>query len=134
MLNKVQIIGNVGQIEIRKSNGKKVASFSIAANESYKDKDGKKIEKVNWFRVAAFSDHYVEVIEKYVKKGDRLFIEGSLQNSSYEKDGVTHYNTDIHLTGFNSQLIMLTPKPKEDVDKLPEELPPPDAFGDEIPY
>ena len=131
MLNKVQIIGNVGQIEIRKSNGKKVASFSIAANESYKDKDGKKIEKVNWFRVAAFSDHYVEVI---VKKGDRLFIEGSLQNSSYEKDGVTHYNTDIHLTGFNSQLIMLTPKPKEDGDKMPEELPPADAFGDEIPF
>lgn len=124
MLNKVQIIGNVGQVEIRQSNGKKVASFSIATNENYKDKNGNKVTKVNWFRVAAFSDHYVELIEKYVKKGDRLFIEGSIQNSSYEKDGVTHYNTDIHLTGFNSQLILLTPKPKEDGDKMPEELPP----------
>lgn len=68
MLNKVQIIGNVGQVEIRQSNGKKVASFSIATNENYKDKNGNKVTKVNWFRVAAFSDHYVELIEKYVKK------------------------------------------------------------------
>ena len=106
MGGKVQFIGNVGQVEIRQSNCRKVASFSIATNENYKDKNGNNVTKVNWFRVAAFSDHYVELIEKYVKKGDRLFIEGSLQTSSYEKDSVTHYITDINLTGFNSQLIL----------------------------
>ncbi len=95
-LNKVMLIGRLGKDpEVRAiPSGIKVASFSIATDESYKDKDGNKVEKTEWHNIVAWRG-LAEVIEKYVKKGDLIYIEGKLTTEKYEKDGVTKYATKI---------------------------------------
>ena len=102
-LNKVTFIGTVGKKpEIRQSaDGKKIASFSIAINESYKDKNGEKKENTNWFNVVCFTSSLCDVIEKYVSKGSRLYLDGKLQNRKYtDKSGVERYATDVVLQNF----------------------------------
>ncbi len=95
-LNKVMLIGRLGKDpEIRAiSSGAKVANFSIATDESYKDKDGVKHEKTEWHNIVIWRG-LAEVVEKYVKKGDLIYIEGKLTTEKYEKDGVTKYTTKI---------------------------------------
>ncbi len=92
-LNKVMLIGRLGKDpEIRAiSSGAKVANFSIATDESYKDKDGVKHEKTEWHNIVIWRG-LAEVVEKYVKKGDLIYIEGKLTTEKYEKDGVTKYD------------------------------------------
>ena len=102
-LNKVSFIGTVGKNpEIRTAaDGKKVASFSLAINESYKDKNGEKKENTNWFNIVCFSMNLCEVIEKYVQKGSRLYLEGKLQNRKYtDKTGIERNATDVVLQSF----------------------------------
>jgi single-strand DNA-binding protein len=95
-LNKVMLIGNVGaDPEVRNlESGVTVATVRLATNESYTNKDGNKIEKVEWHRVN-FWRGLAQVVEKYVKKGDPIFVEGRIRNRSYEQDGVTKYTTEI---------------------------------------
>ncbi len=95
-LNKILLIGRLGRDPEVKSipSGVKVANFSLATDESYKDKDGVKVEKTEWHNCQAWRG-LAEVIEKYVKKGDLIYVEGKIQTRKYEKDGVTHYATDI---------------------------------------
>ena len=105
MRNKVQLIGNLGQNpEVKELNdGKKVAKFSIATNESYKNKAGEKITDTQWHNVIAWGRN-AEVIEKYIKKGSELAIEGKLINRNYtDKEGVKRYVTEIQV----SELLML---------------------------
>jgi len=95
--NKVQLIGHIGQApEIKKlENGNKLAKFSLATNESYKSKDGTRVDNTQWHNVTAWGNT-AELIEKYVKKGQEIALEGKLQNRKYDdKNGVTHYVTDI---------------------------------------
>jgi len=95
-LNKVTLIGNVGQDpEVRFTpNGDQVANFSIATTESW-TKDGQKQEKTEWHRLVAFRK-LAEIIGTYVKKGSKLYIEGKLQTRSWEdKDGQKKYTTEI---------------------------------------
>ena len=133
-LNKVAFIGAVGKKpEIRQSaDGKKIASFSIAINESYKDKNGEKKENTNWFNVVCFNAPLCEVIEKYVSKGSRLYLDGKLQNRKYtDKAGVERYATDVVLQNF---LMLDTKASKEDSD---QDFTPPkanDYLDDEIPF
>jgi single-strand DNA-binding protein len=75
-------------------NDTKVATFSLATTESYQDREGKTVEKTEWHRLVAWRG-LAEIIERYVKKGDRLYIEGKLATRSYEKEGQTHYTTEI---------------------------------------
>lgn len=99
MRNRVQLIGNLGNDpEVKKlETGTRMARFSIATNETYKNKKGEKITDTQWHRVVAFGP-VVEVIEKYVKKGSEIAVEGKLKNSSYDdKDGNKRYSTDIQL-------------------------------------
>jgi single-strand DNA-binding protein len=116
-LNKVTIIGTVGKDpEIRSfNNGGRVANFSIATSESWKDKaTGEKKEKTEWHKISVWNDGLVGVIEKYVRKGQKVYIEGALQTRKYEKDGVDHYTTEIVLKGFDAKLLMLSnPKDKD---------------------
>jgi single-strand DNA-binding protein len=111
-LNKVCLIGNVGKDpEIRSmGNGLEVATFSLATSDVWKDKNsGERKEKTEWHRIVVFSSGLVNVIKQYVKKGTKLYIEGSLQTRKWaDKDGKDNYTTEIVLQNFNSVLKMLT--------------------------
>lgn len=95
-LNQCQIIGRLGKDPVVKAmqSGNKVANFSMATDESYKDKDGNKVEKTEWHNIVAWGK-LAEIIEKWVHKGDLIFIQGKLQTRKWEKDGVTHYSTEV---------------------------------------
>ena len=113
-VNKVILVGNLGQDpEIRSlQDGRQVANFSIATSESWKDKNtGERKEKTEWHRVVVFNDNLVGVIKNYVKKGAKLYIEGSLQTRKWtDKDGAEKYSTEVVLQGFNGTLTMLDGK------------------------
>lgn len=113
MLNKVQLIGNVGQDpEIRSMNsGDRVANLSIATSEKWKDKNsGEKKERTEWHRVVVWGP-LVDVIDNYVNKGDRLFLEGQLQTRKWQdQSGNDRYSTEVVLRGFDAKLIMLSGK------------------------
>ena len=101
-LNKAQIIGRLGRDpEIRYSQqGTAVTTFSVATSEQWKDKNsGEQQEKTEWHRVCSFGKQ-AEILEKYLKKGSQVYIEGKLQTRSYEKDGQTHYTTEIVVKDF----------------------------------
>jgi len=96
-VNKVILLGRVGKPpEVRSiDNGAKVASFSMATSESYKDKKtGEKKETTEWSNIVAWRG-LAEITEKYVNKGDLIYVEGKLRTRSWEKDGVTRYTTEI---------------------------------------
>ncbi len=110
-VNKVILVGNVGNDpEIRSfNNGGKVANFSLATSESWRDKQsGEKREKTEWHRVAIFQDGLVGVVERYVKKGSKLYIEGKLQTRKWtDRDGNDKYTTEVVLQGFGGNLTLL---------------------------
>ncbi len=102
-LNKVMLIGNVGSDpEIRYSQeGVPFASFSLATNEQRIDKKtGEKQKVTQWHRIVAIGKQ-ADLCKQYVKKGSKLYIEGSLKHSSYEKDGHTFHSTEIILKQIN---------------------------------
>jgi len=96
MLNKAMLIGRLGkdpQIKELES-GSKIASFSLATDASYKDKQGNKVEKTEWTNIVYFGKQ-ADLIERYVKKGSMIYVEGKISTRSYEKDGQTKYVTEI---------------------------------------
>ncbi len=116
-LNSVQLIGNVGKDpDIRTlNNGNRVASFSLALSESWRDKaTGEKKERTEWANVVVFNDALVKVIESYVSKGDKLYVQGALQTRKWEKDGIERYTTEVVLQAFGGKLILLGGKPKSE--------------------
>jgi single-strand DNA-binding protein len=101
-LNKVMLIGNLGRDpEIRYSQqGVAVVNFTLATNEQWVDKNtGEKQEKTEWHKIVAFRKP-AEILEKYLSKGSQVYIEGKLQTRNYEKDGQTHYTTEIVVNDF----------------------------------
>ena len=108
-VNKVILVGRLGKDpEIRNfENGGMIASFTMATSETYKDRNtGERKEITDWHNVVARIPQQAEVIQKYVKKGDMLYVEGKLRTRSWEKDGVTRYTTEVIIDNFT----MLTPK------------------------
>ena len=96
-VNKVILVGNVGNDpEVRyMPNGNAVANISIATSDSWKDRNtGEQQERTEWHRVVFFN-RLAEIVEQYVKKGTKLYLEGRLQTRSYEQDGVKKYSTEI---------------------------------------
>lgn len=96
-VNKVILIGNLGKDpEVRHlDNGAAVANFSIATTETYKDRNsGERRDQTEWHNIVLWRG-LAEVAEKYLKKGDSVYIEGKLRTRSWEKDGVTRYTTEI---------------------------------------
>lgn len=109
-LNKVMLIGNLGNDpDIRTmQNGGRVCNLSIATSESWKDKNtGERREKTEWHRVVIFNEGLVGVCENYLKKGSKVFIEGSLETRSWEQDGQKKYTTEVVLKAYNGTLTML---------------------------
>lgn len=96
-VNKAILVGNVGnEPEVRyMPNGNAVANISVATSDSWKDKNtGDQHERTEWHRVVFFN-RLAEIVEQYVKKGSKLYIEGRLQTRSWEQDGVKRYTTEI---------------------------------------
>jgi len=113
-LNKVMLIGNLGRDpEIRSTNdGKEIATLNIATSETWKDRaTGEKKEKTEWHRIVIFNEGLVGVIKNYVKKGSRVYIEGTLQTRKWvDSAGQEKYTTEIVLQNFGSQLVLLDSK------------------------
>ena len=110
-LNRVELIGRVGkEPEIRTmANGGKLCNFSLATTETWKDKSsGEKKEQTQWHNISIFNEGIVGIIERYVKKGSRLFIEGALKTRKWtDQSGQDRYTTEIVLSGFNGKIILL---------------------------
>ena len=110
-VNKVILIGNVGKDpEIRQfQNGGQVASFSLATSETWKDKNtGERKEKTEWHNISILSEGLVRVVQSYVKKGSKLYIEGQLETRKWQdKEGNDRFTTEVVLRGFNGTLTML---------------------------
>jgi single-strand DNA-binding protein len=109
-VNKVILVGNVGSDpEIRTmQSGDKVASFSIATSESWKDKaTGEKKERTEWHRVVVFNQGLLKVIEGYVSKGTKIYIEGQLETRSWEQDGQKKYSTEVTLRPYRGELVLV---------------------------
>lgn len=96
-VNKVILLGNLGkdpEVRVTES-GRKVASFTLATTESYKDKNGERVDQTEWHNVV-FWGPIADVIEKYLKKGSQIYVEGKLRTRSYEdKEGVKKYITEV---------------------------------------
>lgn len=109
-LNKCQIIGNLGRDpETRTMNdGSPVVNLTVATSDTWKSKDGEKRERVEWHKVVIFNEHICMVAKQYLRKGSKVFIEGSLQTREWtDQDGVKKYTTEIVLQRFNGQLVLL---------------------------
>jgi len=116
-INKVILVGNVGQDpEIRTTqDGREIVNFSLATSESWKDKaTGEKRDKTEWHRVVIFSQGLVNIVKSYVKKGSKLYIEGSLQTRKWtDNQGIEKFTTEIALQNFNSTLQILDTRDRQ---------------------
>ncbi len=110
-VNKVILIGNVGaDPEIRRTqDGRPIANLRIATSETWRDRNsGERKEKTEWHTVVVFNEGLCKVIEQYVKKGAKLYIEGALQTRKWQdQQGQDRYSTEVVLQGFGSTLTML---------------------------
>ncbi|MFT9121918.1 MAG: single-stranded DNA-binding protein [Zymomonas mobilis subsp. pomaceae] len=110
-VNKVIILGNLGRDpEIKTfSNGNRMANLRIATSETWRDRNtGERREKTEWHSVSIFSEGLVKVVEQYLRKGSKVYIEGQLQTRKWQdQSGQDRYTTEIILQGFNGQLVML---------------------------
>ena len=159
-LNKVTLIGNLGaDPEVRSTTGGRVATVSLATGRQWKGADGTKQEKTEWHRIVFWNakgngPQFADLVERYCKKGDKLFVEGSIEYRSWQdKEGQTRYTTEIR----GQELIFLSgkgdggeggswnaakataksavgaesPKKGESFDDMPEAL---DAEDDDLPF
>ena len=114
-VNKVILVGNLGKDpEVRSmQSGDRVASFPIATSERWKDKaTGERKEKTEWHKVTIFDERLVEIAEKYLRKGSKVYLEGQLQTRKWtDQNGQERYTTEIVLQRFRGDLTLLDAKP-----------------------
>ena len=110
-VNKVILVGNLGaDPEVRRTqDGRPIVNLRVATSESWRDKNsGERKEKTEWHRVVIFSEPLCKIVEQYLKKGAKVYIEGALQTRKWtDQSGVEKYSTEVVLQGFNSTLTML---------------------------
>lgn len=110
-VNKVILVGNLGRDpEIRSlQNGGKVANLSVATSERWRDKNsGDMQERTEWHRVVLFNERLIEVAEKYLRKGSKIYVEGQLQTRKWQdQSGADRYSTEVVLQRFRGELTML---------------------------
>lgn len=113
-VNKAILIGHLGRDpEIRSTqNGKRIANLSVATSERWKDKNsGEAKEATQWHRIVIFNDRICDVCEKYLKKGSRVYLEGSMETRSWtDTAGVEKYTTEVVIREFKGQLTLLDSK------------------------
>jgi single-strand DNA-binding protein len=144
-VNKVILVGNCGNDPESRTmpNGNPVANVSIATSETWKDKNtGEKQEKTEWHRVIFFNKQ-AEVVNQYVKKGSKLYIEGRLQTRSWDQDGVKRYTTEIVASEFQfldpaqsagQSQSAPSSKPHQSAQQQGQPQAAPDNFDDDIPF
>jgi single-strand DNA-binding protein len=110
-VNKVILVGNLGKDpEVRRmTSGDPVVNLSVATSDTWRDKaSGDRKEKTEWHRVVIFNKNLADVAEKYLRKGSKVYLEGSLQTRKWtDKDGAEKYSTEVVLQNFNGTLVML---------------------------
>jgi single-strand DNA-binding protein len=110
-VNKVILVGNLGRDPESRTmqSGGKVVSFSIATSESWNDKaSGERKEKTQWHRIAIFNEKLGEIAERYLKKGSKVYVEGSLESRKYtDKDGIERETTEVVLARFRGEMTLL---------------------------
>ena len=110
-VNKVILVGNLGKDpEVRSTqDGSKIVNLTLATSETWNDRaSGERKEKTEWHRVVIFNDRTADVAEKYLKKGAKVYIEGSLQTRKWtDQQGQERYTTEVVIGRFNGQLTML---------------------------
>ena len=117
-LNKVMLIGNVGaDPEVRRTqDGKAIASISLATSETWKDKSsGERRSKSQWHKIVCFNDGLSKVIENYVRKGSKIYVEGQLQTRKWQdNNGNDKWTTEVILQNYNGVLTLLDKNPNSD--------------------
>ncbi|MGE3230665.1 MAG: single-stranded DNA-binding protein [Hyphomicrobium sp.] len=110
-VNKVILVGNLGRDpEIRRTqDGRPIANLRVATSESWKDRNtGERRERTEWHSVVIFNENLVKVVEQYLRKGAKVYIEGQLQTRKWQdQQGQDRYSTEVVLQGFNGTLTML---------------------------
>ena len=110
-VNKVILIGNLGaDPEIRRTqDGRPIANLRVATSDTWRDKaTGERRERTEWHRVVIFSEGLCRVVEQYLKKGAKVYLEGQLQTRKWQdQQGQDRYSTEVVLQNYNSQLVML---------------------------
>jgi single-strand DNA-binding protein len=110
-VNKVILIGNLGKDpEVRRmQDGRPVVNLSVATSDQWRDKaTGERRERTEWHRVVIFNENLCRIAEQYLKKGSKVYLEGSLQTRKWQdQQGQDKYTTEVVLQGFNGQLTML---------------------------
>lgn len=115
-INKVQLLGHVGkdpEIRHRQNTGEKIATFTLATSDNWKDKTtGETKTQTEWHRIVVFSARLAEVIEKYVRKGSKLLVEGKITTREWDDKGIKKYVTEVVLSDFRGDIILLDGKPQ----------------------
>jgi single-strand DNA-binding protein len=110
-VNKVILVGNLGaDPEVRQTqDGRPIVNLRVATSDSWRDKaTGERREKTEWHRVVIFNEGLCRIAEQYLKKGSKVYLEGSLQTRKWQdQSGQDRYSTEVVLQGFNSALTML---------------------------
>ncbi len=110
-VNKVILVGNLGRDpEIRSTNdGIRIANLNLATSESWRDRtSGERRERTEWHRVVIFNERLVEIAEKYLRKGSKIYVEGALQTRKWtDQQGQEKYSTEVVLQKFRGELTML---------------------------
>ena len=136
-VNKVILVGNLGRDpEVRSAqDGSKIVTFSVATTESWKKKDSNdREERTEWHRVVIFNQNLVEVAEKYLHKGSKVYLEGQLQTRKWQdQSGAERYTTEVVLSRFRGEMVLLDGKGD---GAISFDQPVPDAGGidDDIPF
>jgi single-strand DNA-binding protein len=131
-INKVILIGNLGNDPETRymPDGKAVTSITVATSESWKDKNtGEKVEKTEWHRCSSFGKS-AEIMAQYLKKGSKVYIEGSLQTRTYDKDGQKRYATEIKVRDFQ----FLDSKSAGNAPAPSQQQADPEDFDEKIPF
>lgn len=119
-VNRVFLIGNVGKVDVRSVGESKVASFSLATTERYKDRSGDQVENTTWHSIQVWGKT-AEFVEKYITKGSQVYVEGRIQSRKYtDKDGVERTVTEIRADSVQN----LTPKRDEPAQRQEEKREP----------
>ena len=136
-VNKVILVGNLGRDpEIRTTqDGSKIASFSVATTEAWKSRDsGERQDRTEWHRVVVFNPALADIVEKYVHRGSKVYVEGQLQTRKWQdQSGTERYTTEVTLTRFRGDLVLLDGRSE---GAAPFDAPVADsvAFDDDIPF
>jgi single-strand DNA-binding protein len=126
-VNKVILVGNCGKDpEIRATQGGgKIANLTLATSETWNDRaSGERKERTEWHRVSIFNDNIVGIVERFVKKGSKIYVEGSLQTRKWtDQQGQDRYSTEVNIGKFNGQIVLLDGRRDDAQDERPSPRP-----------